>query len=161
MKINFRTAKIENARDITELLNIVTLYLHQKSVMQWQYPWDQTVIEHDISANFVEILLIDGRIIGTFSIKQSKSNSWAPEIQDDFIYVYRIAIHPDYQGKGIGKRIIRHAVHLGQTRKMNLYLNCWAGNNKLRKFYADSGFKYIGDFPENDYQISTFCFYCK
>jgi ribosomal protein S18 acetylase RimI-like enzyme len=161
MNIDFDIAKTENAREITELLNAVTLWLHQKSIMQWQYPWDQKVIEQDISQNSVKILLIDGRIIGTFSIKQIKSYPWASEIHDDFLYVYRIALHPDYQGKGIGRQIIQHAVHFGQTRKMNLFLNCWAGNNTLRKFYSNSGFEHIGDFPENDYQISAFCFRCK
>jgi hypothetical protein len=37
-----------------------------------------------------------------------------------------------------------------------LYLDCWAGNKKLRNFYSNAGFDFIGDFPEEDYMISVF-----
>jgi hypothetical protein len=39
-----------------------------------------------------------------------------------------------------------------------LYLDCWAGNEKLKEFYFNNGFEYVGDFPEEDYFISVFKF---
>jgi RimJ/RimL family protein N-acetyltransferase len=37
-----------------------------------------------------------------------------------------------------------------------ILLDCWAGNEKLRAFYEKSGFKLLGEFPENDYEIAVF-----
>lgn len=161
MKITFETATVDNAFEITELLNTVTLQLHHKSIMQWEYPWDQNSIENDVLSNLVEMLLDNGRIIATFSISPLRSNPWASENLVDALYMYHIAIHPDYQGYGIGKQIMQHATGFGLAQKKNIYLDCWAGNTKLKNFYTESGFEYIGDFPEKDYRISAFCFYCR
>jgi len=68
-------------------------------------------------------------------------------------YLYQIAILPEYQGKGIGKQITTFAQGLAD---LAVYLDCWAGNEKLKKFYTETGFKYLGDFPEEDYFISIF-----
>ncbi|GAA0180924.1 hypothetical protein SH2C18_35360 [Clostridium sediminicola] len=36
------------------------------------------------------------------------------------------------------------------------YLDCWAGNEKLRTFYLKAGFDFCGDFPEDNYMSSVF-----
>ncbi|WP_088012228.1 GNAT family N-acetyltransferase [Gottfriedia acidiceleris] len=42
------------------------------------------------------------------------------------------------------------------TERVSIYLDCWAGNDKLKQFYQNYGLKQLGDFPENDYYISIF-----
>ncbi len=49
--------------------------------------------------------------------------------------------------------LIRESENLNTN---NLYLDCWAGNKKLRNFYLESGFIYMGDYPEDDYYISIY-----
>ena len=58
-----------------------------------------------------------------------------------------------YQGKGLGKVLIQTAI---ENSTKNIYLDCWAGNSKLKEFYENNGFKYIKDIKENDYFISIF-----
>lgn len=158
MELSIFQAEKENASDLAKLLNIVTDDLHQKSIFQWEYPWKLAEIENDIIRNKVFLLLDDGKIIGTYGLKTLDSNPWVSENDLKSQYLYRIAIHPEYQRKGIGVKLINHALGLSKQYHLDIYLDCWAGNRKLKAFYSSMGFRYVGDFPENDYQISVYIF---
>ncbi len=72
-------------------------------------------------------------------------------------FLYGLVIHPQHQGRSWGQRLLH-----GICRQENLaapamlLLDCWAGNAKLRRFYADAGFDLHGVFPEEDYEIAVF-----
>ncbi|MGV2941336.1 GNAT family N-acetyltransferase [Mesobacillus sp. LC4] len=65
-------------------------------------------------------------------------------------------MHPEYQGKGYGSVITSWSCQYARQLVEELYLDCWAGNEKLKNFYSENGFEYVGDFPEEDYYISVF-----
>lgn len=136
-----------DAEEITGILNTVTLKLHNNNINQWT-TWDQKDIESDIEHAY--IMKKDGLIIGTFSVKSNDVTAFPAE--KDSLYLYRIALLPEYQGKNIGSKIINYVFDLNKT----IYLDCWAENSALKKFYQNAGFAYCGDFPEYDYMISVF-----
>ena len=45
-----------------------------------------------------------------------------------------------------------------KVQQGTLYLDCRAGNKKLRDFYSKSGFDFMGDFPVADYMVSVFVY---
>ena len=95
-------------------------------------------------------------ILGTFSLKDIDDNFDVNFIKTSSVYLYRIAILPEYQRKSIGKEIINYACGYSKNVNKPLYLDCWVGNEKLRSFYLNSGFNFCGDFSEEDYMISVF-----
>jgi len=154
MNYNIKIAKIDDTSLIVELLNCVTLNLHKKNINQWTYPWNINEIEDEINKKHIYIFTKELKIIGTFSLKDIDENFIF--IKSSGIYLYRIAILPEYQGKNIGKEIINYACEYSKDLNKLLYLDCWAGNEKLRKFYTEVGFDFSGDFPEEDYMVSVF-----
>ncbi|MBS4537503.1 GNAT family N-acetyltransferase [Clostridium sp. D2Q-11] len=72
------------------------------------------------------------------------------------MYIYRIAVLPTYQGGNLGVNIVDYALNYSKNIGKELYLDCWAGNKKLRNFYSSSGFQMIGEVQEEDYFISVF-----
>lgn len=155
MKKQIRLAELKDKDRIVELLNKVTLYLHKKGINQWTYPWDTNEIKHDIENRFVYLLLVEDLIVGTFSIKDTDDievNLIKPKSK----YLYRIAISPEYQGKNLGIDIVKYSSDYSKSMGKSLYLDCWAGNDKLRSFYLKTGFDFIGNVPEEDYFISVF-----
>lgn len=94
---------------------------------------------------FTYVLLADYTVVASFCIKPYKTNA---------AYAYRIAVHPDYQGTGIGKAICAWL----KSYEQPVYLDCWNGNEKLKSFYKENGGHRIGVFPEADYEICVFCF---
>lgn len=150
-------ARIDDTYSIVELLNKVTLNLHQKNINQWNYPWDYKEISMDIDKGNTYIITIDNLIIGTFSIKDLDISSSLPLNNDsNSLYLYRIAILPEYQGNNIGRKAIDYAYVISRSLKKSLYLDCWAGNVILKNFYLKAGLELCGDFPEEDYMISVF-----
>ncbi|GAA0492488.1 hypothetical protein GCM10008986_18550 [Salinibacillus aidingensis] len=53
-------------------------------------------------------------------------------------------------------KIINYSCSYAQRFTGKLYLDCWAGNQKLRVYYPAQGLTYLGYFPEKDYSISVF-----
>jgi GNAT superfamily N-acetyltransferase len=72
-------------------------------------------------------------------------------------YLHTLVIEPTMQGRGLGHVLLNGvkaavAAH-GPTA---IVLDCWAGNDTLRAFYARDGFHLHGIFAEADYEIAVF-----
>jgi len=156
MSYEIRLAVKEDISTILELLNKVTLNLHEKNINQWDYPWESEAIIMDVENRNVYVLTIDNLIVGTFSIKTMDTNMVFPISDIGSFYLYRIAVLPECQGKDLGVKIVNYACEFSRSSKKSLYLDCWAGNVKLKSFYLKAGFDFCGDFPEEDYMIGVF-----
>ena len=155
MGYEIKLAREDNNELITDLLNKVTLQLHSKGIMQWNYPWNIKEIESEINNSHIYVVKTNNLIIGTFSLK-NPDMKWLSDAKPNSLYLYRIAILPEYQGKNIGLMILYYVFEISKKNKTAIYLDCWAGNEKLKRFYSNAGFKYHGDLSEEDYKISVF-----
>lgn len=153
-----RSAEIKDRGSIVCILNKVTLYLHENGINQWCYPWNYYEIEKDIKSGHVYVMTENDLIIGTFSMKDI-DNLASLLIEHGSKYLYRVALLPEHQGENLGIKVINYACEYAGSLEKALYLDCWAGNEKLRSFYRSAGFVFLGDFPEEDYFISVFKFY--
>lgn len=143
-----------NIKDIDIILNIynkVTIELLRKEIYQWEYPWTK----NDIVSMIDNIYLLDNGndIVGCFEIKEFSLKNYMMNQGD--LYLGKIAILPEYQGQSLLSKIIDYVKELSIKEKRNCYLDCWAGNHKLKEIYEKHG-EYIGDFKEADYYISIF-----
>ncbi|MCB2296196.1 GNAT family N-acetyltransferase [Clostridium tagluense] len=153
--LEIKLAGINNLDTIVELINKVTLHLHENGIKQWTYPCNRSEIEMDIKKRHSYVLLMDDFIVGTFSLKDIKDFDFFL-MEPNSKYLYKIAILPEYQGKKLGMEIVNYACGYSRNLKSALYLDCFAGNKKLRNFYSDAGFDFTGDFPEENYMVSVF-----
>ncbi|KAE8441126.1 hypothetical protein EG329_005838 [Mollisiaceae sp. DMI_Dod_QoI] len=83
-------------------------------------------------------------------------------------YLHSLMLAPELQGQGLGRAFLRQVLNIlevemkiGDKGKEEvkggiIFLDCWAGNDKLRGFYEAIGFKSWGSFPEKDYEIAVF-----
>jgi GNAT superfamily N-acetyltransferase len=148
--MDIRLASQEDVKEILSILNAASLALLEKGINQWPYPWDERLLVEQVGVLYVGT--VAGNVIGTFGIKDVKD--W--HVAERGKYLYQIAIHPGYQGRGYGAVITSWACKYARSLGEELYLDCWAGNEKLKHFYSENGFDYVGDFPEEDYYISVF-----
>jgi GNAT superfamily N-acetyltransferase len=155
--MQIRLADIEDLQEVLNILNETTLDLLQKGINQWDYPWDHTKIVNQIKNKSLYVLLVDEKIIGTFCINNIDTIN---ELSVNFRskYLSQISILPEFQGKKFGSAIIDFACSFILGLNQTLYLDCWAGNEKLKEFYSSNGFECLGDFPEEEYLITIFKF---
>ncbi|WP_369436003.1 GNAT family N-acetyltransferase [Lysinibacillus fusiformis] len=153
--MEIRLAKIDDFSQVVYILNEVTLNLQQKGIQQWEYPWDDNKIINQLKNNYLYVLLVEEEMLGTFCIYDIDNiNEFS--LDEKGKYLSQIAILPKFQGKNIGSAITEFACFFVKELDKTLYLDCWAGNEKLKQFYSRNGFKYLGDFPEESYFVSIF-----
>lgn len=155
MAFTFQVADGKKSSDIVALYNDVTLQLHRKGIHQWEYPWRADIVKRAIERREVYIVEFNGIAVGAFLLGET-SDFQGLRVEESSLYLSKIAILPSYQGLGIGKEIVSFACAFARTAGRAMYLDCWAGNEKLKEFYTGCGLNYMGDFPEEDYFISVF-----
>lgn len=157
--MEIRLAKLKDLEQVVFILNEATLELQQKGIHQWEYPWDKNKIQNQIKNNYSYVLLRHNKIIGTFCINDIDYINDLT-VDEESKYLSQIAILPKFQGRNVGSAINDFTCSFVKGLNQTLYLDCWAGNEKLKEFYLRNGLEYIGDFPEEDYFISVFKYSC-
>ena len=66
------------------------------------------------------------------------------------IDLIQIFIHPEYQGKGIGSKIINNLIIIGKDKNKEIILDVLKSNYKAKKLYLKLGFKIYNE-TETEY----------
>ena len=146
-------ANESNAYEIYYILSKAKEKLNKKGIEQWKEGWDINDIKKKCKLGLFYVFYDKGNIIGCYSIEKNANIEWIENKEKEYTYLSLLCLLPDYQGKGLGKVLLQSAF---ENSNKIIYLDCWAGNNKLKTFYESNGFKYIKDTKENDYFISIF-----
>jgi len=154
MDISIRKATTEDFGAVLNILEMAALKLLAKGVYQWDYPWNEVDLRQQIENDEFYVAYSDNTPVGCFRLKTIQNNPFTND--EKGLYLYHLAVHPQYSGSGASHSICRWVQDYAAKQNITIYFDCWAGNIFLKKFYIESGFDYIGDFPEEDYFISAF-----
>ncbi len=89
---------------------------------------------------------LNDEVVGYFKLNTDKAQSDLK--QNDSIELERIYVDKDFQGMGIGKRVLEKVKSLAsKTMKTFLWLGVWERNIKAIAFYEKHGFKKFGKHP--------------
>jgi len=154
MDISIRKATTEDFGAVLNILEMAALKLLAKGVYQWDYPWNENELQKQIKQGEFYIAFADEQPAGCFGLRKFENNTFTDDNRG--LYFYHLAVHPAYSGSGLGKEICKWVQDFAKAENTNIYFDCWAGNDFLKKFYTGCGFEYIGDFPEEDYFVSAF-----
>ena len=61
-------------------------------------------------------------------------------------YLHHFGIHNDYQGRGLGKKLLDASLSLAKTFGMQIKLEVHKDNAKALDLYSKAGFTYLGDY---------------
>ena len=124
-----------------------------KEYVRWEYgkhPSDEMIQKYIDGGNMY--LFMEGEnLAGVTAITFSQGEEYHPvkwqlEANDDEVMVLHIlGIMPDFQGKGIGKKMIHAALELGRSNKMKVCrFDALYSNLPAQKLYEGLGFVYCG-----------------
>lgn len=102
----------------------------------WQYD-DSVVLGWMLTSDRSVVAVIEGRAAG-FAITTTG-------LSGDYAHLIRIATHPDFRGRGIGRQLVVDSIHF--ARKLGspgLALNTQASNRISRNLYESLGFRQTG-----------------
>ncbi|MEW2073575.1 GNAT family N-acetyltransferase [Streptomyces sp. NPDC012403] len=75
------------------------------------------------------------------------------EYRETEVYLGRIELHPHYQGRGIGARLIQSLIDTAAQRGQHLILDVLAINTRAHAFYRRHGFREVARHGENNRKI--------
>ncbi len=88
----------------------------------------------------------DNELVGYFKLNKGKAQSELKS--EDSLELERIYVTSEFQGKGVGKRMLQFVKQLGsKTTKAFLWLGVWERNKAAINFYEREGFSKFGVHP--------------
>ncbi len=159
-----RNATFTDIDAILKLTKACAEFMISNGVFQWNehYP-NRLAFEHDVERGELFVLEQDKNIIGCIVISTLMDEEYIP-IQwltknENNVYIHRLAIHPNYQGKGLAQQLMDFAETTSRQHKMqSVRLDTFSQNYRNQKFYELRGYQRLGEiyFPKQ----SEFPFYC-
>ncbi|MGV3464374.1 MAG: GNAT family N-acetyltransferase [Heyndrickxia sp.] len=150
--LTIKLASDTDSNQIITLLKEIAQWLKENQIDQWRYlleGGDDEEIRQAISNQLTYKVLEGNNLIGTFTLSPTQSewdiHIFGEERVPDSLYLHRLAVAPEYMGKGIGKNIMQWILENVQIDKAYLKLDCVANNMKLFQFYQNNGFDYVGE----------------
>jgi|TARA_B100001094_G_scaffold211060_1_gene204924 ribosomal protein S18 acetylase RimI-like enzyme len=162
--IKIELAEITDIDRIMEITKACAIDLITKNIFQWneKYP-SKEVFKKDIEKNTLYVCKNKLQITGCISICTDKDEEYenVKWITEDFknLYLHRLAVHPEYQKKGIGKFIMDFAEEYAKLNGFkSIRLDTFSQNKRNNRFYKSRQYVQLGDifFPMQ----SKFPFHC-
>lgn len=153
--------------DIESLINITQACaksMIDQGIFQWNehYP-NKSAFINDLNRKELYVLEVNCKVIGcvvisTFIDEEYVPVKWLTPNKNN-IYIHRLAIHPNLQGKGYAQQLMSFAEQLAiDNNYSSIRLDTFSQNKRNQKFYELRGYKRLGDiyFPKQ----SNFPFHC-
>ena len=119
------------------LENIGRLIEIDRAIIDEEGTWtlDNFLMELNHKWDYSRVAFIDNRIVG-FVICSIKA---------DNLHIHRLAVSPEYQGRGVGTSLIEHLfINCNEHNIKYVTVKSKKTNEKSQRFYERRGFKRIG-----------------
>lgn len=154
--------------DIDAIMNI-TLACAKKMIANGIFQWNEhyptkAPFVNDVDRNELYVYESDTEIaacivISTFMDEVYKPVKWLTQNENN-IYIHRLAVHPNHQGKGIAQHLMTYAEHHASKHGFkSVRLDTFSQNPRNLKFYELRGYERLEDiyFPKQS-QHPFYCF---
>ena len=154
-------------KEIQEVLNITRACAKQmisEKIFQWNenYP-SLDAFNNDLKRNELFVLISEKTVIGCITITSKIDKEYLPikwlTPNKKNLYIHRLAIHPNFQGKGLARELMDFAENFAtENDYSSIRLDTFSQNQRNQRFYELRGYKKLGNiyFPNQ----SEDPFYC-
>lgn len=118
--ISLRLATIGDIPALMEIVRLVVPMMRAAQNFQWNddYP-NPEVFEEDIAAGFLWVTELDGHVAGVIALTTDQTPEYADagwDITEPSVVVHRLAVHPQFRGKGVVAALMQHAEVVARER---------------------------------------------
>jgi len=144
---NIRQANADDAVKIANLFVAATERMINDGIHQWNFTYPLlTHVQEDIKNGSAFVCLVGEEIAGTITLdrnqdRQYKEIHWHHYSQNVLV-IHRLAVHPYFQGMGIGKKLCFFADKYGLENGFDcIRLDAYSLNHASNKLYLSTGFE--------------------
>ena len=149
--MSIRQAIITDLDIVKKIAEACAIDMANYSIFQWneKYP-SRDVFKNDIETGALYVIEINKKIVGCIMLSDVKDDSYKDVkwLTKDFknLYVHRLAVNPDYQKKGHGRRLMDFAESFAvENNFASIRLDTFSLNHRNNKFYKSRGYTQLGD----------------
>jgi ribosomal protein S18 acetylase RimI-like enzyme len=152
LEVVIRRAEFDEVRAVLLILTNAGTWLHSMGITEqwpatfhdkpeWQDRFDRWTREG-------RVFVADGGlrgILGCFRLMDADDAIWGAS-RDSALYLHSLAVVRYMAGEGVAKKMLDTALRITARRGCDeLRLDCWAGNERLRRYYLHAGFEFRGE----------------
>ena len=102
----------------------------------YEHPWTEGIFKSCLKVNYPAwLMILDGRIVG----------HGLAMIQVGECHILNITVDPEYQGQGLGRRLLQHFLDIGiDQQAQTAFLEVRVSNEIALGLYESEGFHRIG-----------------
>ncbi len=159
-----RPAKLGEIPNIIGLARACALHMIGMGIEQWNdlYPSEDAFLK-DHSRGELYVMEASGHIVGCITVsslmdEEYKSVQWLTPNRNN-IYVHRLAVLPEEQGKGLGRQLMDWTENRAKYEdRVSVRLDTFSRNKRNQRFYEARGYQKLEPvyFPNQ----SPYPFYC-
>ena len=143
-------------------------HMRDNGIDQWDenYP-DRERILNDLQTETLFACREGGEVLGIVVLNETQDEeyeeiNWSTSANDKNIVVHRLAVRPDQQGKGLGRKLMDFAEQWARENDYDaIRLDTYSQNPRNQRFYRNRGYKDLGpvylkykkDFPYYCYEL--------
>lgn len=142
-----RYAKLSEIPEILSMTNACRLHMESQQIFQWtlDYPSKDNFIA-DIEREELFVLVQEQKLLGCIVISTLMDDEYKPipwlTPNTTNIYVHRLCIHPESQGKGYAQKLMDFAESNARKKGCSsIRLDTFSKNKRNQKFYECRGYQ--------------------
>jgi SAM-dependent methyltransferase/ribosomal protein S18 acetylase RimI-like enzyme len=146
-------AQPSDAAAVEKLLDAAATWQQSRGIRQWTPGSFDDEVNEAIADRSLYVARREDLIVGCFMLDLQSPPWMTPwlieqgRVSTEAAHVGRLAVAREASGRGLGRVLLREARTLAAERGLAyLRLDCPAENGRLRRYYVEAGFSYIGDF---------------
>lgn len=139
-------AEIRDAAEIGQLFRAATVAMQARGIDQWNatYPLEKEALA-DIKKSCLYKYMVGTSIAGVVSLNAEQEAVYSTIEWTDAgkaLIVHRIAVHPDFQHRGIAKTLMAYAETLAKAENYtSIRLDTYCKNDYSLRLYAQLGYE--------------------
>ncbi len=142
-----RPAKLAEIPEILALTKACAQSMTEQGIEQWNehYPSEAAFLR-DVQRGELHVIDSPGGILGCISVstlmdEEYKTVKWLTP-NGNSVYVHRLAVLPDHQGKGLARRLMDLAETLARSEgRISVRLDTFSKNERNQRFYQARGYQ--------------------
>ncbi len=139
-------AESQDLDTVLEILRDAASWLLSKGIDQWRpESFSPESFTGKIKLGEVYLAKQNQQLVATITLQWSDRFFWVDD-DTDAGYIHKLAIKPNYTGKGLGRQLLEWAEQTTKAAGKNyLRLDCMFENPRIRQYYENAGFSYRGE----------------
>ena len=142
MTYAYRKAEEQDREAVYQLYRLV-MRGFISDIWGWDEQWQQTDFSTHFDPHDVTLAFHDDELVGYSHVEKREGQ----------LFIRMIVVHPTYQRKGIGKKLLASAIESAGEQSKSVGLEVFKINGVARAFYERHGFNVEGETPTSHIMV--------